>query len=228
MADVETRNLLQRAWSVINASQKMIREAEFVCESLPNVEEAAVNHTLLQLSSVDAALCSLSPATDGVEGSDLQAMRSYADGLRNRVIGHLTATRSQNRHTPPVIRNGTVGRPRYVIDLDRVDDLRWHGATWDEIARVIGLSNRRTLHNHMKRDMRPTARPYSIISDNDLDEEITDTIQQHPFSGAVIVSGLLASAGLRLPLLRIRESLRRVDPIGVLLRCVDYLHSYGV
>jgi hypothetical protein len=70
----------------------------------------------------------------------------------------------------------------------------------------------------MKAEGRPTTRPYTEISDKDLDDVIREIVLQHPYAGAVIMSGHLASKGIKLPLLRVQTSLKRVDPVGVMLR----------
>jgi len=80
--------------------------------------------------------------------------------------------------------------------------------------------SKQTLYNHMKREGRPTKRPYTEITDTALDEVISKIVLSHPFAGAVIVSGHLTSSGIKVPLIRVASSLRRVDPIGIMLRWV--------
>ncbi len=52
----------------------------------------------------------------------------------------------------------------------------------------------------------------------ELDEEVSKIVLQHPFAGAIIISGHLLAAGLKVPHMRVRESLKHVDPVGVMLQ----------
>jgi hypothetical protein len=64
---------------------------------------------------------------------------------------------------PPIIHTGKVGRPSYSINIDKAEELRWNGATWEDVASYFNVTSR-TLFRHMKREGRPTRRPYDDIS----------------------------------------------------------------
>ena len=59
---------------------------------------------------------------------------------------------------------------------------------------------------------------FSQISDGELDDFVTSAQQSHPNIGIRIVKGLLQSKGHRVQKERIRQSLLRTDPIGVMQR----------
>ena len=59
---------------------------------------------------------------------------------------------------------------------------------------------------------------YSDISDTELDEIVRCIHQQHPMCGNVQMQGHLLSRGYRIQQIRIRESMRRIDPTGTALR----------
>ena len=61
---------------------------------------------------------------------------------------------------------------------------------------------------------------YSDISENDLDQ-IVEIMSEFPNSGYKRVTALLQNAGYRIQQIRIRESMRRVNPEGVLLRALE-------
>ena len=70
----------------------------------------------------------------------------------------------------------------------------------------------------MKAEGQPTTRPYTEISDEDLDNMMRKIVLQHPYAGAVIMLGHLASQGIKVPLLRVQTCLKCVDPVGVMLQ----------
>jgi len=70
----------------------------------------------------------------------------------------------------------------------------------------------------MERAGFPTQRLYSPLDDDELDQRVASIVLQHPYAGAVIVTGHLLSAGLKVPHVRVQAWLKRVDPIGVMFR----------
>lgn len=65
---------------------------------------------------------------------------------------------------------------------------------------------------------------YSDISDNDLDCIVRSIHQQFPMCGSQQMKGHLISRGHRIQQYRIRESLRRVDPVGTALRRLSIMN----
>lgn len=123
----------------------------------------------------------------------------------------------------PRIYTGRPGRPRLAIDLPRALCLHALGASWERVAQAMGVV-RRTIYYHLERaGITTTEAVYSDISDDDLDELVAEISLSHPFDGAGIIRGHLLTRGHRLPMLRVQESLKRVDPIGVLTRYVTSL-----
>ena len=59
---------------------------------------------------------------------------------------------------------------------------------------------------------------YSDIQDNELDELVQKASSEHPAMGIRMLKGYLQSNGLRVQRNRIRSSLLRTDPIGLLQR----------
>lgn len=113
---------------------------------------------------------------------------------------------------------GKPGRPGYFLDLQRALHLHNLGCTWSAIADAMGVA-RSTLYSHLNHAGISTSRlAYTIISDDDLDGLVAAISIHHPLAGAAIVQGHLESQEIHVPILRIRESLQRVDTIGVHVR----------
>ncbi|KAK7015753.1 Integrase catalytic domain-containing protein [Favolaschia claudopus] len=116
------------------------------------------------------------------------------------------------------LRTGRPGRPSYVLDLPRARLLYDLGNSYEQIAQALGV-DRKTLYRQLEKAGIPRARrSFTAISDEALDEVVSEISLAHPFIGSVIVSGHLESRGIHLPRLRVQDSLRRVDEIGVLVR----------
>ena len=65
---------------------------------------------------------------------------------------------------------------------------------------------------------------FSVITDIELDRLVERVILLHHQSGEKSVSSQLKSQGYKIQRERVRESIRRVDPIGVALRSRRVLH----
>lgn len=65
---------------------------------------------------------------------------------------------------------------------------------------------------------------YSAVSDNELDELVRNIHRQFPMCGNRQMQGHLLTHGVRVQQYRIRESQRRVDPEGTLLRRLGGIH----
>ena len=62
---------------------------------------------------------------------------------------------------------------------------------------------------------------YVQLSDLDLDATVSEIMREIPNVGCKRMTGLLLRCGLRVQQVRIRESMRRVNPEGVLLRALE-------
>ena len=128
-------------------------------------------------------------------------------------------------HPPPPVANslprrrtGMPGRPAYRLDTDRIYLLHDLGNTWGDIAKAYGV-DRKTIFNHLKQaGLTQPGREFTEISDDALDEIVSEFSSKHPFSGSGILRGFLESLDIHLPRKRVQESLKRVDTLGVLSR----------
>ena len=106
---------------------------------------------------------------------------------------------------------GIAGRPLVCVNLDLVELLRSAGYTWDEISKALMIS-RTTLWRRVKEGNLVTTK-YTDVSDNDLDVAVIDLQNCHPNSGQVLLQGLLQARGISVQRHRLRDSLKRVDPL---------------
>ncbi|KAJ8082108.1 hypothetical protein PM082_007954 [Marasmius tenuissimus] len=197
-------------------AEVIVREASLVAQSIPDAEEFAVERALRRLMRIYHILSNLNDPL--ITPSELQelvqtivdAALPLAEFLRNPPPPPAAQTR--------YIYTGQPGRPCYQLDLQRLVDLHDLGCTWKSIAQAVGVT-RKTIYNHLSRAGLSPERPsYNIISDEELDELVAEISLMHPLAGSVIIIGHLAAKGWRIPLLRVQQSLQRVDAIGVFVR----------
>lgn len=114
--------------------------------------------------------------------------------------------------------SGGHGRPAYIIDIIHVQQLHNLGNFWSDVATAMGVDCK-TLYNHLSRAGLSTAHPeHSDISDDELNEVVAEISILHPFVGSTIIHGHLKSCSIHVPLKRVKASIQRLDPIGVLVR----------
>ena len=201
---------------------EILKEARFVLSSIPNVEEETVERMLRKMQSVHEILEIL---------EDPWMTKDTTDGLIALVLEVAVPLQAwldsaKPTYQPPQCpKTPGRGRPCYDIDLDRATELHNMELSWQQIASAMGIS-RQTLYNHFIASGRSTARrPFTDISDDDLNILVRDITGQHPLAGSVNMRGHLESIGVHVPLNRVKESLRKVDPIGVSLRCVSQIFN---
>ncbi|XP_035990299.1 uncharacterized protein LOC105920722 isoform X1 [Fundulus heteroclitus] len=115
------------------------------------------------------------------------------------------------------IRTGNRGRPLWDISGEQLQFLLEFNFTVREIAKLFGVSYR-TVRRRMTENGLSVRMHYSDISRDDLIKVVSDFIQQFPNSGIKTVSGYLNSMGLRVQRARVIDTLRHVDPVGIICR----------
>ena len=89
-----------------------------------------------------------------------------------------------------------------------------------ENANLFG-SSKRTVERRMKDFGLSAATTYTQLLDQQLDELIRDIQRDFPNAGCERVTGLLRARDVYMQQARIRQSMRRVDPEGILLRALE-------
>ena len=117
-----------------------------------------------------------------------------------------------------VHRNGSVGRPKLVINLTQIDYLRSWQFTWTRICHTLCFS-RTTLWRRLKEvnyNFRESR--FTIISDIDLQQQVAGIKAEFENTGERMVIGILRSRGIHVPRHRVRDVIHRIDPINTALR----------
>ena len=199
----------------LRQADKVVKDARFVADSVPNVEPFAVERAIRRLQAVHHVLTNTQDPWLKPE-----EIRSLVDSviLLGQELEAFQAAGPPPRNTGTKNLPSTGGRPRYDLDLDLALNLHGMGNPWEEVAGALGVS-RRTMYNHLTAAGLSTARPqYTAISDDDLDEKVAEISMKHPFAGTTIVGGHLRARDIHVAKERIRESLRRVDALGTVAR----------
>ena len=123
----------------------------------------------------------------------------------------------------------TRGRPTVLISQDVLEYLIGNRFTVRQISQTLNVSPS-TIRRHMQRYEISVRSHYSTITDSQLDALVTTIQQQHPNSGYRLTRGHLAALGYRVQEMRIRDSLRRIDPVGVVSRLIHTVNrrTYSV
>ena len=114
------------------------------------------------------------------------------------------------------------GRPRLSIGEEQLAYLVEQRFRIQDIANIFGCSNS-TIERRMK-EYQISIFNSSTISDVDLDSHVREITNLFPRCGEKTVCGRLRSCDIRVPRQRLRESLHRVDPSGIISRCKGVLH----
>ena len=158
-----------------------------------------IHHVLQYLLILETENASISPV--------LQALIELA---------HLMET-SQDENLLP-----QRGRPRIRIPEDQLCFLVDSGFQVKDITNLF-LCSKRTIERRLQ-EMGIRLSDYSSICDSELDELVRSIVSLHPQCGEKTISGQLKSQGYKVQRERIRLSIHRVDPVGVVMRSRSTLH----
>lgn len=195
---------------------RIIHDAEFVVQSIPNVEMFSVNRFIDLVNFVGRVLREVE---DNVVSAVLkESMHNSVRVLLERLEAY--------RAEPPaaynygVVRTKPVGRgqPRLDLDLTDVPALLSVKTKMTDIAEAMGVSPR-TIRNHMRRaGLGSKRRALTVISDVSLDEAVAGYVERHPHSGIRIIQSFLEGGHIFVPQKRVHESMARVNSLGLRLR----------
>lgn len=117
---------------------------------------------------------------------------------------------------------GDVGRPRVIVLQEQLEFLVDHGFTTVNIAVLLGVSeNTVKVKRRLAEFGISIQSKYSELTDDELDNVIESILRDFPNTGYKRMTGFLRSRRIRVQQARIRESMRRVNPTGVLLRSLE-------
>ncbi len=120
----------------------------------------------------------------------------------------------------PQLFSGVPGWPKYEIKEEILRFLFDKRFTVKDAATLLGVSTR-TIERRMNEFGLQISNCYSDINNSDLESIVRNLTDEFPNIGYKRMSGLLLARGLRIQQERIRETMRRVDPQGTLLRALS-------
>lgn len=137
--------------------------------------------------------------------------RSYRSGSSTSVTTPLPAT-----DFAPVTCLSNDYQGRHQISKEELEHVLSLKTTFTEAASILSIS-RPTFYKLLQDHNIPTSK-FKSISDQQLDLEVSHIKTEHPNVGEVMLMGHLRSKNIVVQRQRVRDSLRRMDPIGVLAR----------
>ena len=112
--------------------------------------------------------------------------------------------------------HGETGRPKYNINEDTLEELISLDLPVPCIAKMLGVS-RSTLFRRMK-EFQLSARNFSNITDEQLDNVVQAIKTEMPTAGYRMVRGRLRSMNINVQWRRVAATMHRVDSLGILSR----------
>eukprot|EP00112_Aurelia_sp_Birch-Aquarium-sp1_P015218 Seg3354.3 transcript_id=Seg3354.3/GoldUCD/mRNA.D3Y31 product="hypothetical protein" protein_id=Seg3354.3/GoldUCD/D3Y31 len=109
------------------------------------------------------------------------------------------------------------GRPAFIITKDQLEFYLENNVCVRDIAKMLSVSQS-TIKRRLLEFGLSVGMTYTRIDDKDLDDNVTGLVSQFPNCGYRRMYGLLMSHSIKVTEKRVRASLHRVDPEGVLLR----------
>ena len=132
---------------------------------------------------------------------------------------------SEVSSSPTVVMShtGAIGHPRYEVPEGSSEMLIENRFTVPQIANIMGVSIS-TVRRRMSDAGILIRDYYSTITNSELDEIVRHVQQQYPMCGNRQMQGHLIVRGYRIQQTRLRESQRRIDPVGTALRRLNVIH----
>ena len=146
----------------------------------------------------------------------LDSLIRVPEALYTLLLSARKLIQKQTRRQPLQF-NGRQGRPAILITKEQIELLLDANFSVPAIANLLGVSSR-TVQRRMQEFALSIKANYANVEDNVLDGIVLEIKRQNPVCGSKMLSGYLRAKDLFLPRSRIRESLRRVDPLGVAAR----------
>ena len=162
-----------------------------------------------------------------LETNDLEHLKALSDvfadilSAMQQLVSTLSvtpATVAENVCVTEGRNPGEVGRPKFRIQSEVLEDLRSLGFSWTKIAMMLGVS-RWTISRRVKDYGLEDMCGFSQLSNEELDRLVRNYIDHHgTTSGQTYIIGYIKSLGYHVQRSRIRECLARLDPRNTALR----------
>ena len=117
----------------------------------------------------------------------------------------------------------SVGRPSLIISREQVEYLMDCNFTVKEMSDILGVS-KRTVERRMSQYELTNMNGFTAINDERLDAIVSEIKSLSPDCGFKLLSGYLRARNIHVQRRRVRESLTRVDPLGIQARRCRTVH----
>ena len=126
--------------------------------------------------------------------------------------------------------NSGPGRPQVDISKEQLEFLRSMHFTWNSIAKLLGVSISTVTRKREQFQMSENSSQWSQMSMEELEDVVKDIRKLTPNIGERRLMGAIRSRNIRIQRSKVRECLKRLDPIGTALRWrpVIYRRKYSV
>ena len=118
---------------------------------------------------------------------------------------------------------GSVGRPSLIISKEQIEYLMECNFTVNEMSDILGVS-KRTVERRMNQYELTNMNRFTAINDERLDAIVSEIKGSSPDCGSKLLSGYLRARNIHVQRRRVRESLTRVDPLGIQARRCRTVH----
>ncbi|XP_068713652.1 uncharacterized protein [Montipora foliosa] len=115
--------------------------------------------------------------------------------------------------------HGGRGRPKFVVSREQLQYLLERGFSVPDVAQLLGLSLW-TTERRLQEFGISSGQFFTTIDNETLDHTVETILRSFPSYGYRRMTGSLLSRGIKVRQVRIRESMRRVNPEGILLRAL--------
>lgn len=122
---------------------------------------------------------------------------------------------------PATISKDSAGRPAFEIPKETLKLLLSYGFTLVKIAEMLGVSAKTVSRRIKEFSLREELPRYTDITNDDLDKTVSDIYREFPNCGIRRMKGFLSARGINLQWERVRSSLWRIDPEGIILRSMQ-------
>ncbi len=133
-------------------------------------------------------------------------------------VNDLEAHVTSYRYRIPLLHSTCIapGRPRFHITREQLEYLRSLSFSWTNICRILGVSRMTIYRRRAEYEM--LSEPSQPVSHDRLSQIIQDLRRELPDIGQSMVAGRLRAMGIQVSRERIRETIRRTDPLNTALR----------
>jgi transposase InsO family protein len=175
-------------------------------DNLQNMEDCSdsmdlCQHLLDYSVLLESFICNCNPAS-GCHTYLCRSFQCFIEAL-GELIGNMNTVRERTLR----------GRRKIPIDEQQLHFLVEANFRLTDIAHIFGCSAR-TIERRM-RDLGLSLRNFSSVSDNELDRLVGQVVHLYPHYGVKMTLGRLIADGVRVQRQRVRDSLSRVDPLGI-------------